>query len=90
MKFFVMIAAGLLGAAAIAPTAAVAAPVAPVAGTVAGEQTRERVVVRHRTETRRHWGNDRRRHGWGSRKVCQRTWYHGRKVTRCRTVRYRR
>ncbi|QNQ10976.1 hypothetical protein [Sphingomonas alpina] len=83
MKFFVMIAAGLLSVAATAPAAAVAAP-------VAGVQSHERVVVRERTETRRHWGNDRRRHGWGTRKVCKRTWYHGRKVTRCRTVRYRR
>lgn len=88
MKFFVMIAAGLLSAAALAPTAAVAAP---VAGTTVAVQSGERVVVRERTTTRRHWSNnDRRGHRWGTRKVCKRTWYHGRKITRCRTVRYRR
>lgn len=87
MKMFAMIAAGLLGLAATAPTAAVAAPV-----TTTVEPVQEHVVVRERTVVRH---DDRGYRGyrgnrWGSRRVCTNRWRHGRKVRICRSVRYRR
>jgi hypothetical protein len=86
MKMFAMIAAGLLGLAATAPTTAVAAPV-----------VQERVIVRERTVVRRDdrgfrgdrgYRNGRNR--WGTRQVCTNRWRHGRKIRTCRSVRYRR
>ena len=72
---FSMLAFGLLSMTGVAATAAPAA-------------AQERVVVRERTVVR-HAG-PRYRGRWHNRRVCEKRWRHGRRVTVCRTVRYRR
>jgi len=59
-----------------------------VATTTAPAAAQERVVVRERTVVR-HTG-PRYRGRWHNRRVCEKRWRHGRRVTVCRTVRYRR
>ena len=74
-SFLSMLALGLLSVTGVAATAAPAA-------------AQERVVVRERTVVR-HTG-PRYRGRWHNRRVCEKRWRHGRRVTVCRTVRYRR
>lgn len=92
MKMFAMLAAGLLGAAALAPVSASAAPVS--SAPVLAEVGLAPQVVERRTTTivrDRHYGRRYdRRPRWRTRRVCTRDYHHGRRVTRCRNVRYRR
>ena len=74
-SFLSMLALGLLSVTGVAATAAPAA-------------AQERVVVRERTVVR-HTG-PRYRGRWHNRRVCERRFRHGRRVTVCRTVGYRR
>ena len=92
MKVFGLIAAGLLGAMAVAPASASAAPVASATTlTTAGVAVAGQAVVRDRHDVRRGPQARRGHHGrWATRRVCTNRWQHGRKIRSCKNVRYRR
>ncbi|TPG13815.1 hypothetical protein EAH87_17190 [Sphingomonas koreensis] len=73
MKMFAFLAAGLVAAASLTPTAASAQH----HGRVVHERVVTRHVVRHRRGHARH-----------HRLVCNTHWYHHRRVRRCHTVWY--
>jgi hypothetical protein len=87
MKMFAMLAAGLLGAAAVAPVPATAAPVS--AAPLLAEAGVAPQVVERRTTTIVRDRRYNRRPRYRTRRVCTRNYYHGRRVTRCRNVRVR-
>lgn len=77
MKSLGMIAAALLGVAAVAPASAIAAPASTRVVTV------HKKTVVHRSSG---WHATR----WATRRVCENRWRDHRRVRVCRTVRYRR
>ncbi|WP_114686018.1 hypothetical protein [Sphingomonas aracearum] len=88
MKMFAMLAAGLLGAAAVAPVPASAAPIS-AAPLLVEAGVAPQVVERRTTTIVRDRRYNNRRPRYRTRRVCDRTYHHGRRVTRCRNVRVR-
>lgn len=80
MKIISMIAAAMIGGAAM---------LAPVAATAQREVTTKRVVVTHRTQNVRHSNGNRWGRHYRNRRVCKVTYRNDRRIRRCRTIRVR-